>query len=344
MTTPEPEVAGRRGLYRKLGKVRDMAGREDNLRVLAGSANPELAKSIADHLDIPLTRMLLTRFSDGEVRVKIEESLRGMDVFVIQPTSAPVNEHVMELLIILDALRRASAERVNVVMPYYGYARQDKKVKPREPITARLVADLISLAGADRILAFDLHAEQIQGFFSIPVDHLYGGPLLADYLISQKICNSEVVVVSPDEGGVGRAQALAQQLDSGLAIIFKRRPEPNKSEVISVVGEVRDKICIVIDDIIDTGGSILGGVNALKAQGAKKVFVACTHAVFSGSAIERLGSCEFIEQILVTDTIRRSADQLGPKFKCLSVAPLLAEAIDRIHRGASVSELFLPYI
>jgi ribose-phosphate pyrophosphokinase len=318
--------------------------REDNLRVLAGGANPPLAQAIADHLDIPLTRMLLTRFSDGEVRVKIEESLRGMDVFVIQPTSAPVNEHVMELLIILDALHRASAERVNVVMPYYGYARQDKKVKPREPITARLVADLISLAGADRILAFDLHAEQIQGFFSIPVDHLYGGPLLADYLISQKICNSNVVVVSPDEGGVGRAQALAQQLDAGLAIIFKRRPEPNKSEVISVVGDVHDKTCIIIDDIIDTGGSILGGVNALKQQGAGRIIVACTHAVFSGQAVERLGGCEAIEQVLVTDTIHRHEDQLGPKFKCLSVAPLLAEAIDRIHRGASVSELFLPYI
>jgi ribose-phosphate pyrophosphokinase len=318
--------------------------RDDNLRVLAGSANPKLAAAIAEHLDIPLCRMLLTRFSDGEVRVKIEESLRGMDAFVIQPTSKPVNEHVMELLIILDALRRASVERVTVVMPYYGYARQDKKVKPREPITARLVADLITLAGANRVLAFDLHAEQIQGFFSVPVDHLYGGPLIAEYLRNNNVCNSNVVVVSPDEGGVGRAQALAQQLDSGLAIIFKRRPEPNRSEVISVVGEVTRKTCIVIDDIIDTGGSILGGVEALKQQGAARVIVACTHAVFSGNAIERLNGCDFIEQVLVTDTINRPDGALPEKFTCLSVAPLLAEAIDRIHRGASVSELFLPWL
>jgi ribose-phosphate pyrophosphokinase len=318
--------------------------RDDNLRVLAGSANPKLAAAIAEHLDIPLCRMLLTRFSDGEVRVKIEESLRGMDAFVIQPTSKPVNEHVMELLIILDALRRASVERVTVVMPYYGYARQDKKVKPREPITARLVADLITLAGANRVLAFDLHAEQIQGFFSVPVDHLYGGPLIADHLKNHNVCNSNVVVVSPDEGGVGRAQSLAQQLDAGLAIIFKRRPEPNRSEVISVVGDVRDKTCIIIDDIIDTGGSILGGVEALKAQGASRVIVACTHAVFSGNAIERLNGCDAIEQVLVTDTINYPDGRFPDKFTCLSVAPLLAEAIDRIHRGASVSELFLPWL
>jgi ribose-phosphate pyrophosphokinase len=318
--------------------------REDNLRILTGSANRALAEAIASHLDLPLSRMLLTRFSDGEVRVKIEESLRGMDAFVIQSTSRPVNEHVMELLIILDALRRASAERVTVCMPYYGYARQDKKVKPREPISARLVADLISLAGADRILAFDLHAEQIQGFFNIPVDHLYGGPLLADHLKKEGFCNGDVVVVSPDEGGVGRAQALAQQLDSGLAIIFKRRPEPNRSEVISVVGEVRGKTCIVVDDIVDTGGSILGGVEALRQQGAARVLVACTHAVFSDPCHRRLSECEYIERVLFTDTIAHEPHSLGPKFTCLSVAPLLAEAIDRIHTGASVSELFVQHL
>jgi ribose-phosphate pyrophosphokinase len=318
--------------------------RDDNLRILAGSANPRLAADIAAHLGTRTADMLLGRFSDGEVRVKIEESLRGMDAFVIQSTSAPVNEHVMELLIILDALRRASAERITVVMPYYGYARQDKKVKPREPIAARLVADLISLAGADRILALDLHAEQIQGFFNIPVDHLYAGPLLADYLYGQKIYGKEVVVVSPDEGGVPRAQSLAQQLDAGLAIIFKRRPEPNRSEVVSVVGEVGDKLCVVIDDMIDTGGSIVGGVDALKEEGAGRILVACTHAVFSGPAVQRLEQSRSIEQVVVTDTIAHPPGKLGEKFKCLSVAPLLAEAIDRIHHGGSVSELFLPWL
>jgi ribose-phosphate pyrophosphokinase len=316
----------------------------DTLRVLAGSANPALATAIAEHLDIQLGRMLLSRFSDGEVRVKIEESMRGMDVFVVQPTSAPVNENVMELLIILDALRRASAERLTVVMPYYGYARQDKKVKPREPITARLIADLITLAGANRALMLDLHTEQIQGFFTIPVDHLYAGPLIADYLISQKIYDHHVVIVSPDGGGVGRAHGLAQQLDAGLAVIFKRRPEPNRSEVISVVGDVRDKICVLIDDMIDTGGSIVGAVEALHQQGASRILVACTHAVFSADAVNRLDRCSAIERVVVTDTVPHAGLTFPPKFKCLSVAPLLAEAIDRIHRGDSVSELFLQYL
>lgn len=318
--------------------------RNDNLRVLKGSANPQLADDIAAHLGTTCAQTLISRFSDGEVRVKIEESLRGMDAFVIQPTSKPVNDHVMELLIILDALRRASSERITVVMPYYGYARQDKKVKPREPITARLIADMLTLAGASRVLALDLHADQIQGFFTIPVDHLYGGPLIADHLIARQIHGPSVVAVSPDEGGVGRAQSLAQQLDGGLAIIHKRRPEPNRSEVVSVVGDVVDKTCILIDDMIDTGGSIVGAANALKQRGAARILVACTHAVFSGSAIQRLEMAESIEQVIMTDTIRHAGEVLSDKFVCLSVAPLLAEAIDRIHRGASVSELFLPYI
>jgi ribose-phosphate pyrophosphokinase len=318
--------------------------RNDNLRILAGSAHPKLAQAIGTHLGLAPSPMLLTRFSDGEVRVKIEESMRGMDVFVIQPTTKPVNEHVMELLIILDALRRASVERTTVVMPYYGYARQDKKVKPREPITARLVADLITLAGAERVVAIDLHAEQIQGFFNIPVDHLYGGPLIAEYFKGRGIRDSGVVVVSPDEGGVGRAHSLAQLLDAGLAIIFKRRPEPNRSEVISVVGDVQGKTCIIIDDMIDTGGSIVGGVDALRAQGAGRILVACTHPVLSGPAVDRLERCEAIEQVVITDSIAHPEGRLTPKFECLSVAPLLADAIDRIHRGASVSELFLPYM
>ena len=318
--------------------------RHENLRILAGSAHPKLAESIGEHLGLRPSPMLLTRFSDGEVRVKIEESMRGMDVFVIQPTTKPVNEHVMELLIILDALRRASVERTTVVMPYYGYARQDKKVKPREPITARLVADLITLAGADRVLAIDLHAEQIQGFFNIPVDHLYGGPLIADYFKGQDIRGSQVVVVSPDEGGVGRTHSLAQQLDAGLAIVFKRRPEPGRSEVISVVGDVQGKTCIIIDDMIDSGGSIVGAVEALKTKGADRILVACTHPVLSGPAVDRLNRCEAVEQVVITDTIAHPEGRLTPKFQCLSVAPLLADAIDRIHRGASVSELFLPYL
>jgi ribose-phosphate pyrophosphokinase len=314
------------------------------LRILAGSANPKLAHDIAEHLGIRVAQMLLSRFSDGEVRVKIEESLRGMDAFIVQSTSAPVNEHVMELLIILDALRRASAERITVVMPYYGYARQDKKVKPREPITARLVADLITLAGASRVLAVDLHVEQIQGFFNLPVDHLYAGPLVADYLISQKVSNGDVVVVSPDVGGVARAQSLANQIDASLAIIAKRRPEPNRSEIISVIGEVDGRTCVVIDDMIDTGGSIVNAAEMLKQRGARRVLAACTHGVLSGQAVQRMDLCAALEQVILTDTIAQPDGRLTGKFKCLSVAPLLAEAIDRIHRGASVSELFLPYL
>jgi ribose-phosphate pyrophosphokinase len=317
---------------------------ENNLRVLAGTAHPRLARAIAAHLGTEPCRILIGRFSDGEVRVKIEESMRGMDVFVVQPTAAPVNENVMELLIILDALRRASADRITVVVPYYGYSRQDKKVKPREPVTARLVADLLTLAGANRVLAVDLHAEQIQGFFSIPVDHLYAGPLIADYLISQGVYDSDVVVVSPDAGGVARAEVLKQQLDANLAIIAKRRPEPNRSEVIKVIGDVEGRTCVLIDDLIDTGGSIVAAVEALNEQRAGRIIAACTHAVLSGEAIPRLNACDALEQIIITDTIGHRVEDLGPKFKQLTVAPLLAEAIDRIHRGASVSELFLPYL
>ncbi|MBI3912243.1 MAG: ribose-phosphate pyrophosphokinase [Armatimonadetes bacterium] len=313
------------------------------LRILAGSSNPLLAEAIARRLGVPVSRMLLSRFSDGEVRVKIEESLRGMDAFVVQSTCSPVNEHVMELLIILDALRRASARRITCVIPYYGYARQDKKVKPREPVTARLVADLLQYAGANRILAVDLHAEQIQGFFNIPVDHLYARTLIADHLIQQGFHDQDVVVVSPDVGGVPRATALAEQLEAQLAIVAKRRPEPNKSEVLTVIGEVRGRTCVMIDDIIDTGGSIAAGAEALKRMGAEKVLACCTHAVLSGNAVDRLAVSP-LEQVIVTDTIALPPEKRSPKINVLSVAPLLAEAIDRIHRDASVSELFQPYL
>jgi ribose-phosphate pyrophosphokinase len=266
-----------------------------------------------------------------------------MDVFVVQPTCSPVNEHVMELLIILDALRRASARRITCVIPYYGYARQDKKIKPREPVTAKLVADLITQSGANRILAIDLHADQIQGFFNLPVDHLFAGPLIADYLIKRKLYDRDVVVVSPDVGGVTRARALAETLDSDLAIIAKRRPEPNKAEVMAVVtiiGDVRGRTAVMIDDMIDTAGSITQGAEALMRMGARNVVACCTHAVLSGRAVERLREAP-IEEVVVTDTIPIPEDRRLPHVTVLSVAPLLAEAIDRIHQDASVSELFL---
>ena len=320
-----------------------MNRRLDDLRILTGTAHPTLARDIAGHLGVEVGQMVVGRFSDGEIFTKIEESLRGMDVFVVQPTSSPVNEHIMELLIINDALRRASARRITCVMPYFGYARQDKKIKPREPVTARLVADMITLSGANRVLAVDLHADQIQGFFNIPVDHLYGGPLIADYLIERGVYDRDVVVVSPDLGGVGRAHALAGQLDAGIAIIAKRRPEPNVSEIITVIGEVKGRTCVMIDDMIDTGGSIAQGAEALKRMGAERIFACCSHGVFSGEALRRLDAAP-IEEVIITDTICLPEEKRIPKVKVLSVAPLLAEAIERIHRDASVSELFLPYL
>jgi ribose-phosphate pyrophosphokinase len=314
----------------------------EKLRIVTGTAHPGLAHAIASHLEVGVSDTLVSRFSDGEVRVKLQESVRGMDVFVIQPTCAPVNHNVMELLIIIDALRRASVRRINVVMPYYGYARQDKKIGPREPVTAKLIADLITQTGANRIVALDLHAGQIQGFFNIPVDHLYAGPLIAGYLIKKGIHNKDVVVVSPDEGGVARAQVLAEMLDSTLAIIAKRRPEPNKAEIIKIIGDVSGKVAVLMDDMIDTGGSICAGAEALAKMGARRIYACCTHPVLSGRAIERLCAAP-IEEVVVTDTIPLVAEKCVQKITILSVASLLAEAIDRIHRDASVSELFPPY-
>jgi ribose-phosphate pyrophosphokinase len=316
----------------------------DTLRILTGTAHPELAQCISEQLDIGVSQMICGRFSDGEVQVKIQESVRGMDVFVVQPTCSPVNDHVMELLIILDALRRASARRITCVIPYYGYSRQDKKIKPREPVTAKLIADLITQSGANRILSIDLHADQIQGFFNLPVDHLYAGPLIADYLIKRELYDRDVVVVSPDVGGVTRARALAETLESDLAVIAKRRPEPNKSEVmtvITIIGDVRGRTAVMIDDMIDTAGSITDGAQALMRMGARNVVACCTHAVLSGQALERLQQAP-IDEVVVTDTIPLPAERRLPKMTVLSVAPLLAEAIHRIHEDASVSELFLP--
>lgn len=313
-----------------------------DLRVFAGNSNPKLAESIARELGLGLGRMVVSRFSDGEIQVKVEESVRGTDAFLIQSTCCPVNDSIMELLIMIDAFRRASAKRITCVIPYYGYARQDKKVKPREPVSARLVANLITNAGASRILTVDLHAEQIQGFFDLPVDHLTAGPIIADYLASKGLNDGDTVVVSPDVGGVARARVLAEMLSTPLAIIAKRRPEPNKAEVKEIIGDVEGKTAVMIDDIMDTGGSIALGATALMERGAKRVYACCTHPVLSGDAVHRLTQAP-IEEIVVTDTIPLTPEKEHSKITVLSVAPLLADAINRIHRDRSVSELFKEY-
>jgi ribose-phosphate pyrophosphokinase len=272
--------------------------------------------------------------------VMIEESARGKEIFIIQPTCHPTNDNLMELFIMLDAFRRASAQRMTVVMPYYGYARQDKKVKPREPITARMIADFLQTSGASRVVTIDLHAEQIQGFFSIPVDHLYGGPILANYFISKGIRElDDVVVVSPDVAGVSRASALAERLGCPFAVIAKRRPAPNQVEILEIVGDYVGRKCLMIDDMIDTGGSIVAGAEALLARGAREVIACCTHAVFSRNASQRLQeSC--LGEVVILDTIPLAPEKKFPKLKVLSCAPLLADAVRRIHRNQSVSELF----
>jgi len=313
-----------------------------DLRIFSGNANQELAASIANELGCGLGEIYVKPFSDGEISVKIEESARGQDIFIVQPTCEPVNDNLMELLIMIDAFRRASAQRITVVLPYYGYARQDKKVKPREPVTARLVANLITQAGAGRVLCLDLHAGQIQGFFDLPVDHLYAGPLIAEYLKSEGLYNGNTVVVSPDVGGVARARALAEHLKTPIAIIAKRRPAPNKVEIMELIGDVRGKVCVMIDDMIDTGGSIVQGAEALIERGAAAVHACCTHAILSGDAIRRI-DCSPLRSLVVTNTIPLPPHKRSPKIKVLSVAPLLADAIARIHDDVSISELFLGY-
>ena len=310
------------------------------MMLFAGNANKVLGQKVADYLGIELGRMTSTQFSDGELRVMVDQSARGKEVFIIQPTCAPANDTLMELLIMLDAFRRASAMKINVVMPYYGYARQDKKIKPREPVTARLVADLIENGGATRVVAVDLHAEQIQGFFNIPVDHLYGGPIIGRYLIEQGYREDEdVIVVSPDVGGVGRARSLAEMLHSPLAILAKRRPEPNKVDIVEIIGEVDGKRCIMIDDMVDTGGSVVHGAETLLKSGAIEVMACCTHAVFSGAASQRLQD-SVLSKVVAMDTVPIPADKQFGKLTVLPVAPLLGEAIKRIHMNRSVSTLF----
>ncbi|ALA57077.1 ribose-phosphate diphosphokinase [Nitrospira moscoviensis] len=308
------------------------------LKIFSGNANLALAHEISAYLGQKLGEATVASFSDGEIRVKIEENVRGADVFVVQSCCQPVNDSLMELLIIIDALKRSSANRITAVIPYFGYARQDRKDQPRVPITAKLVADLITTAGADRVLTMDLHAGQIQGFFNVPVDHLYALPVLLDYITKKKI--ADLVVVSPDAGGVERARAFAKRLQANLAIIDKRREGPNQAQIMNIIGDVQGKNALLLDDMIDTAGTIVQGAQACADQGAREVWTACTHAVLSGPALDRLQrSC--ISQVVVTNTIPlRGKEQVCPKLHALSVAPLLGEAIRRIHEDESVSSLF----
>lgn len=310
------------------------------LKVFTGNANPDLAKEICAYLCIPLGSAVIKRFSDGEVNVEIRDNVRGVDVFVIQPTCPPVNDHLMELLILMDGLKRASARRVTAVLPYYGYARQDRKVLPRAPITAKLVADLLTAAGVSRLLTMDLHAGQIQGFFNIPVDHLYSAPVLLEYIKEKYGNENDIVIVSPDAGGVERARAFAKRLSASLAIIDKRRLAPNVAEVMNIIGEVEGKTAILLDDMVDTAGTLAQSADALRRKGAKHIFACATHAVLSGPAIERLEKSE-IEELVVTNTIPLGPKAAYKKIHVLTVAPLLGEAIKRIHFQDSVSSLFV---
>ncbi|MGE5664162.1 MAG: ribose-phosphate pyrophosphokinase [Deltaproteobacteria bacterium] len=308
------------------------------LKLFSGNANIDLARQICAFLSVPLGSAVVKRFSDGEINVDIGENVRGADVFILQPTCPPVNDHLMELLILMDALKRSSAMRVTAVIPYYGYARQDRKVLPRAPITAKLVADLLTAAGVSRILTMDLHAGQIQGYFNIPVDHLYAAPVMLDYIRAN--WGNDIVFVSPDAGGVERARAFAKRLNATLAIIDKRRAGPNVSEVMNIIGDVEGKSAVLLDDMVDTAGTMVQSADALAKKGAKRVFACATHGVLSGPAIERLEKSA-IEQLVVTDSIPLREKSACRKLKVLSVAPLLGEAIKRIHFNDSVSSLFV---
>ncbi|WP_373768692.1 ribose-phosphate diphosphokinase [Jeotgalibaca porci] len=311
---------------------------DPKLKIFALNSNKPLAEKIAAEVGVPLGKSSVKRFSDGEIQINIEESIRGDEIFLIQSTSAPVNDNLMEIMIMIDALRRASAKTINVVLPYYGYARQDRKARSREPITAKLVANMLTMAGANRILALDLHAVQIQGFFDIPVDHLMGAPLLADYFLSNDLAEN-AVVVSPDHGGVTRARKLADFLKTPIAIIDKRRPRPNVSEVMNIIGNVNGKRAIIIDDMIDTAGTITLAAQALKDAGATEVFACCTHPVLSGPAIQRIED-SVIKQMIVTDSINLPKEKLIDKMVQVSVGPLIGDAIKRIHENKPVSPLF----
>ncbi|MBQ2754235.1 MAG: ribose-phosphate diphosphokinase [Clostridia bacterium] len=311
-----------------------------NIKVFSANANPELAKSIANIVGVPVGNSCTRLFSDGEIGVDINETVRGSDVFLVQSTSYPVNQHLMELLIMIDAFKRASAGRITAVIPYFGYARQDRKAKARDPISAKLVADLLTTAGADRVLTMDLHAPQIQGFFNIPLDHLLGAPILAPYFQEKfKGMEDEVVVVSPDLGSVTRARKFAEKLDVSIAIIDKRRPKPNVSEVMNIIGDIKDKRIILVDDMIDTAGTICNGAQALIDRGAKEVYACATHAVLSGPAIERLEQAP-IKELVLLDTIELPEEKKLDKITTLSVANVFADAIERIYDDVAISPLF----
>ncbi len=310
----------------------------DKLMVFTGNAHPELTNNICKYLKIKLSDALITRFSEGEIRLKINENVRGRDVFVVQPTSPPPNDNLMELLIMIDALKRASAQRITAVMPYFGYARQDRKDQPRVPITAKLVANLLTVAGANRILTIDLHAGQIQGFFDIPVDHLLAVGVFLEYF--QKLNLQDLVIVSPDVGGIKMARAYAKRIGASLAIIDKRRESPEKTEAIHILGDVEDKNAIIVDDLIATGSSLFEAAKSLRRAKAKTIYAAITHGVLSGPAIEHLEKCEDLKELVITDSIPLDKNRQCPRIKVLSVAGLLGEAIARIHKEESVSCLF----
>jgi ribose-phosphate pyrophosphokinase len=311
---------------------------DERFKIFSGTANPGLAEAICQHLNVPLGKRLLGRFSDGEIYFQVLENVRGADVFVVQPCSYPVDNHLLELLLMIDAFKRASAWRITAVLPYYCYARQDRKDKPRVPISAKLVADLLETAGASRALTLDLHAPQIQGYFDVPVDHLYGSPVLVDYFRHKKLSN--LTVVSPDAGGVERARAFAKKLDAPLAIVDKRRVDLDVTEVMNLIGDVRGRTALIVDDIIDTAGTLVKTADALIREGAAQVYAACTHAILSGPAVDRLAESK-ITEVVATDSVPLSdAGKALTKLKILSVADLLARGIRSIHEESSISELF----
>ena len=312
----------------------------NDLAIFCWNANPQLAKKICDGLNVSKTEVLVGRFSEGEIQVQIKENIRGKDVYIIQPTCPPVNDNLMELLILIDAARRASADRITAVLPYYGYARQDRKDQPRVPITAKLVANLLAAAGTDRVLTMDLHASQIQGFFDIPVDHLYAINQLCDYFLQKKFKSKNLVVVAPDVGGLKMARAYARRLSAELAIVDKRRSSPEKTEVMHILGSVQSKTAVMVDDIVATGGSMIDAAEALSKKGVTSVYAAITHGVLSGNAIQRIHNCNIIKEVVITDSIPLKESAKNKKIEVVTVAPLLAQAIERIHKGESVSCLF----
>ena len=309
------------------------------VKIFAGNGCPDLAKAIADRLELPLGQLEATRFSDGEICVNIKETVRGCDVFVVQSTSTPVNDNLMELLVMIDAFKRASCNKLTVVMPYFGYARQDRKARARDPITAKLVANLLEKAGADRVLTMDLHSTQLQGFFDIPVDNLLGMPVLAKYFLKNGFKNDDLVIVSPDVGSVTRSRSMAAKFNAPLAIIDKRRPKANVMEVMNIIGDVKDKVCLMLDDMIDTAGTITQGAKALSDAGAREVYACCSHGVFSGPAMQRIQDSP-LKKVVILNTIQQPQDKLIDKIEEVSVAEIFAEAIERIYSYISVSTLF----